>query len=112
LLCLDVETGQVLGEIPHRARIAESVNAASPLLVDGNKVFTTEAYGSGGVLSEIGEDGSLRQLWTTAKLGSQFLTPISKDGLILGFDGQNARLAELVCLDSATGEEKWRDDLG
>jgi outer membrane protein assembly factor BamB len=112
LLCLDLETGQVLGEIPHRARIAESVNAASPVLVDGNKVFTTEAYGSGGILSEIGEGGALRQLWSTGKLGSQFLTPIARDGVILGFDGQNARLAELVCLDSTTGEEKWRDDLG
>lgn len=112
LLCLELETGRVLGEIPHRARIAESVNAASPVLVGGNKVFTTEAYGSGGVLSEIGEDGALRKLWSTVKLGSQFLTPISRDGVILGFDGQNARLAELVCLDSTTGEEKWRDDFG
>jgi outer membrane protein assembly factor BamB len=112
LLCLDVETGKVLGEVPHRARIAESVNAASPVLVGANRVFTTEAYGSGGVLSEIQADGSLRKLWATVKLGSHFGTPLVQNGLLLGFDGQNPRLAELVCLDAATGEERWRDDLG
>jgi outer membrane protein assembly factor BamB len=112
LLCIDAANGKVLGEVSHRARIAESVNAASPVLVDGNKVLTTEAYGSGSILSELGDDGTLRKIWTTVKLGSQFLTPISRDGYILGFDGQNIRLAELVCLDAASGEERWRDDLG
>jgi len=112
LLCLDAADGTVLGEVSHRARIAESVNAASPVLVDGNKVLTTEAYGSGGVLSEIMEGGKLQKIWSTAKLGSQFVTPIWRQGLILGFDGQNVRLAELVCLDAASGQEKWRDDLG
>lgn len=112
LLCLDAETGKVLGEAPHRAKMAESVNAASPVLVGLNRVFTTEAYGSGGVLSEIGVDGSLRKIWGTVKLGSHFGTPLSKDGMILGFDGQSPRLAELVCLDAVSGEEKWRSDFG
>ncbi len=112
LLCLDTSSGKVLGEMAHRARIAESVNAASPVLVSENKVLTTEAYGSGTMVSEICEDGSLRKVWGTIKLGSQFLTPIARDGFVLGFDGQNSRLAELVCLDSATGDEKWREDFG
>ncbi|MEI6713806.1 MAG: PQQ-binding-like beta-propeller repeat protein [Verrucomicrobiota bacterium] len=111
LLCIELETGKVLGEMPHRSKIAESVNAASPLVV-GSTVFTTEAYGSGGVMSEIQGDGSLRKLWGTSKLGSQFMTPLEKDGFIFGFDGQNPQLAELVCLDAKTGEQKWRDDLG
>jgi outer membrane protein assembly factor BamB len=112
LLCFEAATGKVLGEVPHRARLAESVNAASPVLVGGNKVLTTEAYGAGSVLSEIGADGSLRQVWSTVKLGAQFVTPIYREGMVLGFDGQNMRLAELVCLDAATGEEKWREDFG
>ncbi len=112
VLCVDAQTGKVLGELPHRARIAESVNAASPVLVDGNKVFTTEAYGSGGLLAEVSADGALSKVWSTVKLGAHFGTPVTRDGLIFGFDGQNVRLAELVCLDAATGEEKWRDDLG
>jgi outer membrane protein assembly factor BamB len=112
LLCLDAADGAVLGEISHRARIAESVNAASPVLINGNKVLTTEAYGSGSLLSEIQEGGKLQKIWGTIKLGSQFVTPLFREGLILGFDGQNVRLAELVCLDVVSGEERWRDDLG
>ncbi len=111
LLCIDAENGQILGEFPHRSHIAESVNASSPL-VTGRQVFVTEGYGAGGVLCEILEDGALRKVWSSAKLGAQFMTPIEKDGFILGFDGQNPRLAELVCLDAKTGVEKWRDDFG
>ncbi len=112
LLCIDTSNGRVLGEVPHRARIAESVNAASPVLVGEDKVLTTEGYGSGAMLSRIEANGQLTKVWSTVKLGSQFHTPIFRDGVILGFDGQNSRLAELVCLDAQTGEERWRDDLG
>jgi outer membrane protein assembly factor BamB len=112
LLCIQTATGTVLGEVSHRARIAESVNASSPVLVEKNRVFTTEAYGSGGVLSEIGADGSLRKLWGSSRLGAQFHTPVARDGLIFGFDGQNPRLAELVCLDAKTGDEQWHEDFG
>ena len=112
LLCLDAASGAVLGEISHRARIAESVNASSPVLVGSNRVFTTEAYGSGGILSEIAADGSLRKVWGSPRLGAQFHTPVAKDGLLFGFDGQNPRLAELVCLDAKTGDEVWHEDFG
>jgi outer membrane protein assembly factor BamB len=112
LLCIETTTGVVLGELSHRARIAESVNASSPVLVGKNQVFTTEAYGSGGVLSELSAEGSLRKVWGSARLGAQFHTPVARDGLLFGFDGQNPRLAELVCLDAKTGEERWHEDFG
>lgn len=112
LLCIETATGAVLGELSHRARIAESVNASSPVLVGANQVFTTEAYGSGGILSEISAEGSLRKLWSSSRLGAQFHTPMARDGLLFGFDGQNPRLAELVCIDAKTGEERWHEDFG
>ena len=40
------------------------------------------------------------------------MTPIVKDGCLYGFDGQDQRLASLVCLDIAAGKELWRDELG
>jgi outer membrane protein assembly factor BamB len=112
LLCIDLETGQVLGELAHRARIAESVNASSPVRVGANGVFITEGYGAGGVLAEMSPSGVLTRKWQTAKLGAQFATPIFRDGLILGSDGQNPRLGELVCVDAKTGTEHWREDFG
>ncbi|MEY5026309.1 MAG: hypothetical protein RLZZ244_1837 [Verrucomicrobiota bacterium] len=111
LLCLETKTGRVVGEVAHRARIAESVNAASPVVM-GSRAFATEGYGSGGVLAEVKEEGGLRVVWRTSKLGSQFVTPIFRQGLILGFDGQNPRLASLVGLDAETGEERFREDFG
>jgi outer membrane protein assembly factor BamB len=112
LICMDVASGAVLGAISHRARIAESVNAASPVLVGERRVLVTEGYGAGSLLVEIRDDGSLVEVWRTTKLGSQFGTPVYRGGMIFGFDGQNPRLAELVCLDAQTGMEHWRDDLG
>lgn len=112
LLCIDAVTGRVLGSLAHRARIAESVNAASPVRVGENRVFVTEGYGAGGLLAEISAQGELSRVWQTVKLGAQFATPLFRDGLILGTDGQNPRLGELVCLEAQSGEEKWREDFG
>ena len=109
---MDSSNGEVLGALSHRARIAESVNAASPVLVGERRVLVTEGYGAGSLLVEVRDDGSLVEVWRTTKLGSQFGTPVCRGGLIFGFDGQNARLAEVVCLDAQTGVERWRDDLG
>jgi outer membrane protein assembly factor BamB len=112
VVCFDALSGAVLGEVTHRARIAESVNASSPVLVGVRRVLVTEGYGAGSLLVEVSDDGSLSEVWRTTKLGSQFGTPVYREGLIFGFDGQNPRLAELVCLDALTGNERWRDDLG
>jgi outer membrane protein assembly factor BamB len=64
------------------------------------------------LLAEISPGGTLARAWQTDKLGSQFATPLYREGLILGSNGQNPRLGELVCLDAETGAEKWREDFG
>ncbi|RYD42152.1 MAG: hypothetical protein EOP83_33065 [Verrucomicrobiaceae bacterium] len=96
---------------PHRAEIAESVSASSPVVI-GNRVFVTESYGSGGAMIEIQPNWSAKVVWKADKFGAYFMTPIVRDGCIFGFDGQQPRLAELVCYDVETGKELWRDDLG
>jgi outer membrane protein assembly factor BamB len=40
------------------------------------------------------------------------MTPLAIGDHLFGFDGQQPRLAELVCYEVTTGKEKWRDDLG
>src|SRR5690606_19635728 len=71
-----------------------------------------ESYGSGGALIEIRPDWTGKVAWQAEKFGAYFMTPIVRDGCIFGFDGQQPRLAELVCHDVTTGKELWRDDLG
>lgn len=111
LLCVDARTGEVLNATPHRARLAESVNASSPV-VAGNRVFVTEGYGAGGKMIEIASDFSAKVAWEAPRLGAYFMTPVVLDGCIIGCDGVSSRLAELVAHDVATGKELWRDDLG
>ncbi len=110
LLVIDVATGEVLSAIPHRAEMAESVNASSPA-VSGDRVFVTEAYGSGGAMVQIAPDFKPSQVWE-GKLGAHFMTPLFRDKLVIGCNGQSPRLAELICHDAATGRELWTEDLG
>ena len=111
LLCLDAKNGEVLNATPHRADIAESVSASSPVVV-GNRVFVTESYGSGGEMIEIDPDFKAKSAWRSEHFGVYFMTPVVQDGCLFGFDGQQPRLAELVCYEAASGKELWRDDLG
>ncbi len=111
LLCIDAKTGEVLNATAHRASIAESVSASSPVVVN-DRVFVTESYGSGGEAIDIAPDFSAHSAWKTDRFGAYFMTPVVKDGCLFGFDGQQPSLAELVCSDVATGKELWRDDLG
>jgi outer membrane protein assembly factor BamB len=111
LVCLDAADGQVLCAVPHRARITESVSASSPVVI-GNQVFVTESYGSGGELIEIGEDFSAHSVWKAPHFGAYFMTPVVKDGMIIGCDGQSPQLTALAALDVKSGQERWRNDLG
>jgi outer membrane protein assembly factor BamB len=112
LLTIDAATGEVLNATPHRAEIAESVNASSPVFCPPNRVFSTESYGSGGEMIEIGPDFSAKSAWKAEEFGCFWMTPVTSDGCIYGFDGQQPRLAELVCYEIASGKELWRDELG
>jgi outer membrane protein assembly factor BamB len=111
LLCLDAKTGELLSASPHRAEIAESVNASSPAL-SGSRVFVTEAYGSGGEAIDIQPDFKAKPAWRADGFGAYFMTPVVKDGHLYGCVGLQSRLNEFVCYDLATGKENWRDDLG
>lgn len=117
LLIVDAADGKVLASAAHRADIAESVNASSPVLLSGGKdaparVFVSEAYTAGGLCVEIARDFSARAAWRAPGLGLYWMTPVVRDGAVLGFSGLNDRGAELVCHDIATGKELWRDALG
>ena len=117
LLVIDAANGAVLGAAEHRADIAESVSASSPVVVSATpgshtRVFVSESYGSGAACFDVGADFSIKPAWKAENLGLYWMTPLVKDGCIFGFSGQSERLAELVCQDIATGKELWRNDLG
>ncbi len=110
LLGIDAATGEILSASSHRPLIAESVSAASPVVV-GDRVFITESYGAGGAMMEIRADFTARRAWSTEKFGVYFMTPVAKASYLYGFHGQQPRLAELVCFKINSGDEVWRNDL-
>ena len=117
LLVIDAATGQVLGAAEHRADIAESVSAASPVVISAEpgkpaRVLVSESYSAGGACFEIAPDFSIKRAWQSDKFDLYWMTPLVRDGYLYGFAGQSERLAGLVCQDAATGREMWRSDLG
>jgi len=107
LLCIDPANGKVDFRFPWRARRYESVNASSPVIV-GNQVFISECYGPGGTLLDLRPDGSCRQVWSSDRLNTHFMTPIYKDGYLYGIAGHGPQNAPLVCVEWKTGREMWR----
>jgi outer membrane protein assembly factor BamB len=117
LLVIDAATGAILSAAEHRADIAESVSASSPVVASAEPgkpahVFVSEAYSAGGACFEIAPDFSIKPAWKADNFGLYWMTPLVRDGCLFGFAGMSERLAELVCHDVATGRELWRSDLG
>ena len=112
LLIIETATGKVMASAPHRADMAESVNASSPVLVSGNRVFVSEAYTAGGLCVEIAPDFSLTTAWKDDSLGLYWMTPLVREGVLFGSAGMSERLAEFTAHDVATGKQLWRDELG
>lgn len=112
LLVIETETGKMLASAAHRADMAESVNASSPVQVSANRVFVSEAYTAGGLCVEIAPDFSTKTAWKDETLGFYWMTPIVREGVLFGSAGMSERLAEFTAHDIATGQQLWRDDLG
>ncbi len=117
LLIIDPSNGAILGAAEHRADIAESVSASSPVIAAAEpgkpaRIFVSESYSAGGVCFEIVPDFSIKPAWKADNFALYWMTPLVRDGCLFGFAGQSERLSELVCHDIATGRELWRSDLG
>jgi outer membrane protein assembly factor BamB len=117
LLVIDATNGGVLASAEHRAEIAESVSASSPVVVSSEpgkaaSIFVSESYTAGGACFSIAPDFSIKPAWKNESFGLYWMTPLVQDGCIFGFAGQSERLAELICCDAANGRELWRNDLG
>lgn len=110
LLRIDPENGALDDAFPWRSTKYESVNAAGPLVLPGNRVMISETYTDGGVLLEYGADGKAKPLWKAPELKLHFMTPLLVEGHIYGFTGRNEPDAGLDCWDAATGQRKWREE--
>jgi outer membrane protein assembly factor BamB len=109
LMCLDPATGAVDFTFPWRGRRRESANASAPLVIGDDRVFVSECYGAGGAMLKVAPDlKSAEAVWTNEEFGTHFMVAIHRDGHLYGVDGHGPQDAFLVCVDAATGDERWR----
>lgn len=93
------DTGSVLWQQPWRTNY--DVNAATPLLLGGDRVFVASGYGTGGAALQIGQGGPT-QLWASKRMKNRMATSLLHEGHLYGFNE-----TEFVCVDADSGEERW-----
>jgi outer membrane protein assembly factor BamB len=89
-------------------KTAYKVNAATPLVVGEKAAIISAAYNHGAAMVSFGS-GKPAQTWFTRGFNAHFNSPVASGGCVFGFDGEaGKRRSSLVCLDLASGGEKWR----
>lgn len=112
-ISVDPATGDVRFQFPFGKR-GPTVNAATPLVFDGNRLFVSASYGVGAKLARIGRDG-VETVWSSDDvMSSQYTTCVYRDGYLYGVDGrEDIGLGVLRCVDAKTGRARWSvEDFG
>src|SRR5262249_20907071 len=106
LLVLDPATGRVLHQRRFRARINESVNAATPLIAN-DQIFLSASYGTGALLLNWNR-GEPRDVGVNDKsLSSHYNTPVKVGEFLYGIHGRQEYGADLRCVEWASGNVRW-----
>jgi len=102
---VNAASGALLWQFPWKT--SYDINAADPV-VNGQDIFVSSGYGSGGALLRLTSSGP-RQVWKNKALRAQFNSPVLIGGHLYGID-DNQRRFTLKCIELATGREKWKGD--
>lgn len=94
---MDTKNGSSLWRYPWKTNY--DVNAAIPI-VEGDKVFISSGYGTGGAMLQSTAQDPL--LWKTRDMKNHFNASVLLNGALFGFDE-----SELACLDARTGRKLW-----
>jgi outer membrane protein assembly factor BamB len=106
---LDPATGEVLFQRPWRARIAASVNAATPVVV-GDLIFISAQYGPGAGVLRL-EGSTLTPLWTSDEaLSNHYATSVHRDGILYGFHGRQEFGQSFRAIELRTGKVRWSEE--
>ena len=106
LTSYDPKSGTELWNHPWLTQSPQFINVAQPLVLPGDRVLISSAYGVGCAMLQIRKDDKPEVVWENKNLRCKFTSPVtdpSRDS-IYGLDD-----GILVCLDAKTGERKWKD---
>lgn len=108
LVVLNPTNGSVHFSRWFRARVDESVNAMTPVVV-GNEVLISSAYyRSGSVLLRLEQGNrSHTEPWRGLGLEMHWSQPLVVGGHLYGFSGRNEPDAVLRCVEWGSGRVKW-----
>jgi outer membrane protein assembly factor BamB len=109
LVGLDPASGMIQFQRRWRARLAASVNAASPIIV-GDQIFVSAQYGPGaGVLRVNGSQ--LTDVWTSDDvLSNHYATSVFYNGYLYGFHGRQEFGPSFRAVEFQTGSVKWSQE--
>ena len=106
LVALDPASGAVRYQFRWRARMAASVNAATPIVVK-DQIFLSASYGTGAVLLQVANN-AVKPVWSgDESLSNHYSTSVYKDGYLFGFEGRQEFGQSLRCIELATGKVMW-----
>lgn len=106
-------SGKLDFHFPWRSQILESVNAATPIVLD-DRVFVTETYGPGSAMLRV-KPGGYEVVWQDRErtrdksLQCHWNTPIHLDGYLYGSSGRHTANAELRCIRAEDGQVMWSE---
>jgi hypothetical protein len=104
LLVFDAATGSDETFFPFRASIFESVNAASPVILDNDRIFISEAYEIGSAVVEL-RDGKLAPIWKdqggrgSQAMRTHWATPLRDGNFLFASSGRNPPDTDLRCIE-------------
>jgi len=110
LVGFDPLSGKVDFHYPWRARLRDSVNASTPVVV-GDEVFISECYGPGSSLLRV-RPGAYEVVWRdppgrNKAMKTHWNTPVYHEGYLYGSSGRYSGDAELRCIEWSTGKVMW-----
>ena len=109
LLGLDPASGAVEFQRPWRARMAASVNAATPLVI-GDLIFVSAQYGPGAGVFRV-QGKTLMEVWASDEvLSNHYATSVHFDGHLYGYHGRQEFGPSFRAVDLRTGTVRWSED--
>jgi outer membrane protein assembly factor BamB len=97
--------GKLLWEIAFEPR-GMAYNAATPIVDGQTVIFTGQGRGTKAVkIEKNGDAFAAKDLWSNPDVGTQFNSPVLKDGLLYGISDKG----NLFCIDAKTGKTAWTD---
>lgn len=109
LVAIDPASGAVRYQFRWRARMAASVNAATPIVIK-DQIFLSASYGTGAVLLQVANN-AVKPVWSgDESMSNHYSTSVYKDGYLYGFEGRQEFGQILRCVELATGKVMWSVD--